>query len=261
MTCSLAAAQAGEPGAPSPVVKVTGHYSSELRAYSRFLPGIREFNRFHQLAPDTTLRFGLVTNSFPMKPLPLALARLESGYLWTSWSEALPVDEDGWFTMPESAEAERRGADVVVSRRNGSDAKWVIDIHTPGLSPQVYRLGDLRLECRVYLAIEWGVWHGRLVMGREQRGVTRPPMDAACGGQHWIFINTRPLPRLRAYVLSEGGRKLRHALNGLPINTTAFELDLSPQGEAPPWSIDARVEFEFYDNSHWDASSAQPTEK
>lgn len=67
---------------------MTGHHASELRPYSRFLPGVREFNQSHQLAPETTLRFGLVTNSFPMKPLPLARARLES-FLWTRWSQAL----------------------------------------------------------------------------------------------------------------------------------------------------------------------------
>lgn len=255
-----AGAQAVDTAQPA-VVAVTGHYASELRAYSRFLPGIREFEHFHDLAPATRLRFGLVTPSFPMKPLPLAQARLESSSFWSSWSQDLPVEEDGWFTIPDSKEAEQRDADVVVSRRKGSDARWVIDVHTPGLPPQVYRLGDLRLECRVYLAIEWAVWHGRLLMGRPHSGLTQPPMDAACSGPRWIFFNTRPWPRLRAYVLREAGRSERHELNGLPINTEAFQLALKQTADTPPWSDGARVEFEFYDSSHWAALSPPPAEK
>jgi hypothetical protein len=253
LVVSLAGAQADNPaGMPEPqVVTVTGNFVSDLRPYSRFLPGVREYKQYHHLAPATELRFGLVTGSFPMKPLPLAKARLEKYSFWSEWSEDLPIQADGWFTIPESAEAERRNANVVISRRNGASVKWMIDVHTPGLPPQVYRLGDLRLECRVYLAIEWAVWHGRLVMGRERRGVFMPPMDSACSGPTSVFFNTRPWPRLQAYVLSEGERKVRHELNGLRINTTSFSLDLSADDASPPWSDDATVEFVFYDESHW----------
>ncbi|TFW35658.1 hypothetical protein [Massilia horti] len=251
--CNLADAQEIDSASASetPVVTITGNFSSDLRPYSRYLPGIREFEQYHQLAPAAELRFCMVTGSFPMKPLRLTKARLEKGFLWNAWSEDLPVQEDGWFTISESEEAERRNANVVVSRRNAASARWVIDVHTPGLPPQVYRLGDLRLECRVYLAIEWAVWHGRLVMGRERDDVNTPPMDAACSGQRWVFVNTRPWPRLQAYVLSEGKRMVRHELNGLRINITSFSLDLSQDEGSPLWSDDARVEFVFFDDSHW----------
>lgn len=77
---------------PTPVVNVTEKFVSTMRPYARFAPGIREYYRHRNLAPATELRFGLVTGSFPMKPLPLAKARLE-GRLW--WSQDLAVLDDG----------------------------------------------------------------------------------------------------------------------------------------------------------------------
>jgi hypothetical protein len=252
LLCNPAGAGEIDPAAASKpqVVTVTGHFYSDLRPYSWYLPGIREFNKYHHLAPDGELRFGLVSAS-SKKPLPLAQARLEStSWLGEDWTLDLPVNEDGWFTIPDSEEAERRRADVVISRRSMASVTWAIEVHTPSLPPQAYRLGDLRLECRVYLAIEWAKWHGRKVMGQDARGVTKPPMDAACG-RRWVFFNTRPWPRLQAYVLSEGERKVRHELNGWFINSRSFSLDLSQDEGSSPWSDDARIEFVFYDNSHW----------
>ena len=237
-----------------PVVKVAEKFVSAMRPYSRFLPGIREYNQHRHLAPATELRFGLVTGSFPMKPLPLAKARLE-GRLW--WSQDLTVLDDGWFVLPDSPDAEKRNADLVVSQRKAHAAKWVLDIHTPSLPPQTYRLGDLRLECRVYLAIEWGAWKGKRIMDIPTRGVTTPPMDRLCNGPESIFINTRPWPRLQAYVLSENGRSQRTELNGLQISSTPLMLKMTDEAEATPWSNDALVEFEFYDTSHW--SKAVPS--
>jgi len=162
LICAPAFAQSSAPadGAAPQVVTITGQVSSDLRPYSRYRPGIVEFKRYRHLAPAAELRFGMVTGSFPMKPLPLVRARLEGQGFWNRYEEDLPIVEDGWFTIPDvpdTVEARRGNASVVVSRRNGSSASWMIDVHTPGLPAQVYRLGDLRLECRVYLAIEWDV--------------------------------------------------------------------------------------------------------
>lgn len=245
--CVPAAAQTtASDGAPPQVVTITADYTSELRPYTRFLPGIREFRDHHALAPAASLRFGLVTGSFPMKPLPLLKASLEPHSLLfksTEWSEDVAVQDDGWFTLPDSPEAERRKADLVIARRSSANVSWMIDVHTPGMAPQIYRLGDLRLECRVYLAIEWAVWHGTLLMGRRSHGVTAPPMDAACGGAGSVFVNTRPWPQLQAYVLREGGRTVRHELHGLRIDRDSFSLDLAPAAET--WSDEALVEFVF----------------
>lgn len=127
----------------------------------------------------------------------------------------------------------------------------MLDIHTPSLPPQTYRLGDLRLECRVHLAIEWGRWKGRRIMDIPTKGVTTPPMDGLCNGPESIFINTRPWPRLQTYVLSENGRSQRTEMNGHQIASSFFMLKMSDEAEAKPWSNDALVEFEFYDTSHW----------
>lgn len=232
---------------PAAVVKVTGQVNRTLRDYRRFLPGIREFNRHRALAPETQLRFGLVTGGFPMKPLPLSRAALESGWFW---EETVPVQEDGWFVLPDSPEAERRGAKVVVGQRRGVHADWVLDIHTPSLPAQVYRLGDLRLECRVYLAIEWATWHGKKIMGQPAQATT-PPMDEQCMGGQTVFFNTRPWPRLKSYTLRDGARSVRQLLPEGHNGRDAFLLQLAAPDGGAPWSDEAQVAFEFFDSSHW----------
>jgi hypothetical protein len=250
-TAVRASETASEP--PVPVIKVTANFESDLRPYKWYLPGVREYHQYQHLAPAAPLRFAMVTPSFPMKPLKISKASLEKKRWFSTWSLPLEVTEDGWFSLPISAEAEARGADVIVSRRNASNARWVIDIHTPTLPFHIYRLGDLRLECRVYLAIEWGIWKGRRVMAKMQsKPVSEPPMDALCGGDSDIFFNTRPWPRLQGYILREGERKVRYELNGLRINVEPLMLSLREPGQAAqPWSDDAQVEFIFYDKSSW----------
>jgi hypothetical protein len=235
LTCNLASAHADDTAAdPKPqVVTVTGNFSTDLRPYSWYLPGLREFRQYHQLAPDAELRFGLVSG-LTRRPLQLAQVRLEKRDLWNEWIRDLPVDEEGWFTLPESEEAERRKANVMISRRSGANVTWVIDVQTPGLPPRTYRLGDLRLECRVYLAIEWDRWRGAKVMGQEAHGVRTPPMDAACNGPSWVFVNTRPWPKLKAYVLRDGERKIGYELKGWPISSKSLPLELPQDKGLPP---------------------------
>lgn len=245
-------AQSGE--APQ-VVTITGNYHSDLRAYSHYAPGLVEFREHRQLAPGAELRFALMTRGGPLKPLPLVKASLEAG----SWHHDLPVSQDGWFTLPDSDEAYRRKAQVRISRRiGGASVGWVIDVHTPGLPAQVYRLGDLRLECRVYLAIEWVSSRGTRLMGRRLRWPIEAPMDKHCGRES-VFINGRPWPRLQAYVISEGNRKVRHELGGLKINNDSLSLALDRGDGGPPWTSDALVEFVFYDGSHWAGESTPAT--
>lgn len=228
------------------VVQVTGQATRSLRDYRQFLPGLREYRAHRQLAPNSQLRFGLVTGTFPIKPLPLAKASLESGWFW---EEPIPVQEDGWFILPDSAEAERRRAKLVVAQRRGVRASWMLDIHTPDLPLASYRLGDLRLECRVYLAIEWGIWKGKKLMGRDA-AIATPPMDQQCMGPQTVFFNARPWPRLKGYTLREGAHSLRQSLEAGHNGRDSFLLQLGGEA-APEWSDDALVEFQFHDNSHW----------
>ena len=235
-------------------ITVTANYQSDLRTYRWYLGGLREYEAHRDLSPGTPLRFGMVTPSFPMKPLTISKASLEKTSASSSWSLPLQVTEDGWFTIPLSKEADERNADVVVSRRNASNARWVIDIHTPTLPPHIYRLGDLRLECRVYLAIEWDLWKGKMLMARYlSKPLQVAPMDEHCSGPKQVFFNTRPWPRVRAYILREGGRTVRYEQPaGWRISSRPFMLRLHDENGAElPWTNDAQVEFLFFDNSSW----------
>lgn len=136
---------------------------------------------------------------------------------------------------------------------------WVIDVHSPGLPAQVYRQGDLCLECRVYLAIEWVTWRGRRLMGKPRRDGSAAPMDEHCGGPS-VFVNGRPWPRLQAWVISEGGRTQRE-LAGLKTDTNALRLALDPGNGAPARSDDALVEFVSHDGSRGIGEPAGPTRR
>jgi hypothetical protein len=244
--CLAARAQAEE----APVVSVTGQVYRDLRAYSHYLPGVREFRDYHALAPDADLRFGLVSGDTG-KTLPLKHAALEMDGAGVQ----LPIVEEGWFTIPEFVQEQYVNGDVVVSWRGRSAVMWVLDVHTPDLPYQVYRVGDLRLECRVYLAIEWAKSRGRRVMGQWRHQEGPKPMNAHCGGTS-VFVNVQPWPKLDAYVISEGGRSVRHDMKGWAIVKDSFMLDLTSEAGAPPWSDDAHVEFVFQDRSHWQTSGA-----
>jgi hypothetical protein len=259
--CGLAAGQADESStAPQPnVVSVTGQVYRDLRPYSHYASGLREFRLHHDLAPKADLRFGLTSNASG-KLLPLKHVKIVMDGLLDHWSVDLPIPEEGWFMIPGLDKTEYEGAGVEVSWRGKGAVMWTLDVHTPDLPYRVYRLGDLRLECRVYLAIEWHSSGGKRVMGVERpqaigrrstpRSKGAPPMDTYCGGSASVFFNAQPWPKLEAYVISEGGRSLRHELAS-PLLREAFQLDLRRQDGAPPWSDDALVEFVFVDKSRW----------
>lgn len=253
-----AQAQAGDvDGAGQPqVVTVTGQVYRDLRPYSHYAPGLREFWQQRHLAPKADLRFGLVSG-LSGKLLPLKHARLVRTALFSSdWSRNLPLPEDGWFTIPGPQNAAFMDADIEVSWRGKGTPSWVLDVHTPDLPYRVYRLGDLRLECRVYLAIEWELKRGKTLMGQPRAAVgteamgSQTPMDFFCAGPRAVFVNTQPWPKLEAYVISEGGRSVGHLFTP-PLLHEAFQLVLEQKDGAPPWSDDALVEFVFLDKSRW----------
>lgn len=145
----LLAAGAALSAEPDQVI-VNGVRNPELRTYRAVSAGLDAFDEYHRLAP-------LVPQArFRMRPRkkdsaapaePLALRIVGDGD-----AIAVPIDADGGFTVPRSQAAYDSDADLVLNQKKGlyrGDA----EVRTPGLPDNVRRMGDLRLECRVKVAI------------------------------------------------------------------------------------------------------------
>ena len=133
-TCALARDDA---------VVVTAVRDPVKKSYRKMLDGAKHFEERHHLAPAATLRFKLL----PRKR-DTAMAGVELEVAADSLGIPLEVAPDGTFVLEESDLARKENARVMPNRKAGT-LTWRADVRTPGLPPNVRRLGDLRLECEV----------------------------------------------------------------------------------------------------------------
>ena len=139
------AAQASEPDQ----VIVNGIRNPELRSYRAVSAGLDAFDDNHGLAPlAPAVRFLLLPRKGAGAPAePLVLRIVGDGD-----SIALPIGADGGFTVPRIQAAWDSDADLVLNQKKGV-YRGDVEVRTPGLPDNVRRLGDLRLQCRVTIAI------------------------------------------------------------------------------------------------------------
>lgn len=122
------------------VVHVNAMKNPEMHSYRAIVAGLDTFDEFHAMAPKVPrLLFAVRSrNSEPLRGDDFALA--------------LPVDADARFEVPRSRQAWDTDAELVLSRKRKEVRVWP-HIRTPGLADNQRRLGDIRLECRVMVAI------------------------------------------------------------------------------------------------------------
>ena len=113
------------------------------KSYRRMVKGIEMFEALHALAPDASLRYRLVPRRPDTETPGVALS-----IVGDSFERSVPLAADRTFTLQRDARALEEDASVRPNRKAGT-LTWRADIRTPGLAPNVRRLGDLRLECRV----------------------------------------------------------------------------------------------------------------
>ncbi len=142
-----ASAEDGEPEDKSQVV-IKGIRSPELKTYRVMAAGLDAFDDRHELAPNATeLRFRLRArrDSADMDGLALRLAGEET-------SIPLPLAADHSFTLPRDPQAARDNAELILNKPKGG-YRWQPEIHSAGVPDGMRRLGDLRLECVVLVAV------------------------------------------------------------------------------------------------------------
>jgi hypothetical protein len=155
-----ACAQDVEPGANREgVVHVNAIKNPEMHSYRAIVAGLDKFDEQHALAPNVPqLRFAVRPRGGAVLAGNLPTAKLSGD----AFSLPLPVGADAVFDVPRSQAAWDADAELVLSRKRKEIMVWP-HVRTPGLADNQRRLGDLRLECQVLIAIVkkevpfWGV--------------------------------------------------------------------------------------------------------
>jgi len=143
-----AVGQDSKPGSPEEI-QVNAMRDPEVRKYAAILAGLDAFDTHHGMAPKVpALTFRIEPKGSAGKPV-LAAARLggDGGF-----SLPLAVDANDLFTVPRSRAALDANSELVINQKRRQYRVTAV-VNSPGLPANVRRLGDLRLECRVQVAI------------------------------------------------------------------------------------------------------------
>lgn len=233
---SGAAGCADTPSAPA--TEADGTRTLSRWPYRAFLAGLDAFDNGHRLAPGGVLRFTLPRKAASADDAGVALDG-KAGH------QVLPLDGIR-FTLPRIDKFDRRDTRVIVAARDKRAARKgpeaapstqgafenlgllpLAEVRTPDLPDGVYRLGDLRLACKVSVAVvkdqtPW--WLNALIAG-----VLRS--TDWCDGANKTTLSTRAAHRFVAVTMRDGAREKR-----LSFDQPRDELPLPPLGQ--DWSDD-----------------------
>lgn len=231
LCCGLAAAAEPSPPGNPDTIHVSAMRDPEVRKYQAILAGLDAFDRHHRLAPQVdALRFRVEPTARATGDGQLA-ARLEGedGFLLP-----LAIDAAGLLEVPRSEAALAADSELLLNQKR---RHYRIEPHvrTPGLPAHVRRLGDLRLECKVMVAIAkeeiplfWVLTINTIMLTSDWCGFFDEKRKARFG-----FHADGPVS---AALLREGERSLELKAKG-----DSFEVPLA----SPEWSDDAVVELTY----------------
>jgi hypothetical protein len=230
MLCCTGATAHAATSTPADVpdtVHVNAIKNPEMRTYRSAEAGFEAYDDYRKLAPSAPLRFRLLhAGGGPATAADGLLLKLQGN----DWSTAIPIDAAGRFGVPRSQAAHDDDALFVLNQKNGLYA-YRADIRTPGLAENVRRLGDLRLECHVNLAVakeKIPFWARALVN-------TVLLTSDWCGKEqvHITFPAERKLVRA---TLREGGKS-----DELKVEGVNYHVPLTVRG----WTDEALIELEY----------------
>lgn len=147
--CAFLSAQALAQEPPKEVV-VKGLKDPELRSFRSVTVGLDTFDEFHGMAPAVgALRFRLKPQESTQDK---SFDTITLKIVGDSDPIPVPVEADGGFTIVRNQKAYDENAELVFNRKRRQFSS-IADIRTPGVPENARRLGDLRLECKVNVAI------------------------------------------------------------------------------------------------------------
>lgn len=228
-------------------VPVNGVKNPEMKSYRAVWAGLDMFDRAHDLAPQVPeARFRIRTNTGKAKCIGMCAASQtriprpdEQTFALRIASENdsvnVPVSPDGQFTVPRIQAAYDDNADLVLNQKTNS-YKISVEVRTPGLPENVRRLGDLRLECKVQVAIakeEIPFWI--VALANSVLLTTDWCMKDKMGDEPVKFSYASPEPLLAATLVDgERSQKLEHGKR-------TFQVPLGDRS----WPDDALIQLEF----------------
>ncbi|MBD8627708.1 hypothetical protein IFT64_12255 [Oxalobacteraceae sp. CFBP 8753] len=207
----------------------------EVRKYTAIVAGLDAFERHHRMAPNAeALRFRVERRAWTDKtpkpgeaPMALRLEGRDGFLLPLTLNDALET------IVPRSSAALAADSELVLNRKRRMYRVTPL-VRSPGLPENVRRLGDLRLECHVMVAI-----------GKEELGLMRTLfVNSVLLTPNWCnFFNAEregfqfdtPATLARA-TLREGDRT-----KDLPVEERNFRVALND----PDWSDEAMIELAF----------------
>jgi len=229
-------------------VHINAMKNPELKSYRAIVAGLDKFDDLHALAPAIPqLRFQVETRG--KGDQPATAAPLAARIATDDFSIPLTLDGDARFSVPRSQAAYDAKAELILNRKQRA-ARVETYVRTPGLADDRYRMGDVRLDCQVKVAIgkeEIPFWANALVnsillttdwcswfKGATPKG----------GDRNWPH---KAGAALSAATLREGERSMLLKVDGktfrLPIGDTS-------------WGNDAMVELVFAEDGAAPVGSA-----
>ncbi|MBC3919599.1 hypothetical protein H8L32_19080 [Undibacterium sp. CY18W] len=205
-------------------VEISSTRDPELKSYRQMYKGLEAFDQQRQLAPAAALKFVLlpVDAKTSLSDLTMRIASEES-------SVPIAVGPDGSFVLPKIPSALTENADLLLNRRKGL-FRWRPDIRSEGVPADKRRLGDLRLECGIWWAVEYD----------DTPYDTRTLFRLLGGACHSSFVTISfwsPRKLSAAYLVSKDRRaKIQISKNGLQFIPPLYDKG---------WADDALIEFEF----------------
>ncbi len=199
-----------------------------LRPYRTMLKGVTAFEKYHRHASQGELRF-ILRASVPGSSIKDVTLRIAG----PSITIPVPIAEDGTFSLPINEAAAADNADMLLNQKKEA-MRWRPYIRSPGLGTNMRRLGDVRLECEVYWAIEQG----------EMSFFTRNALNVIGGPcrSSKVAFGYLLQAKLQNATLVSGERRLTLALakNGMGF---------MPPMHDESWSDDALIELRYADGA------------
>ena len=249
-------AQAQEKSAPAPAlapvtVSASANRDPAEKSYRSIIKGIDLFERERSLSPNGALRFKLLA-----RKRETDMKNIEIEVIGTNTAFAVPVADEQTFTLPRDPQALNEDAQVVPNRK-AQTMTWRADIRTPGLPPNVRRLGDLRLECRVGM-VSGLVSNSGTLAGRLASALLDTPAYCNKKVPLYLFFADRAvfsvtlvsgarrevLPVSQLYAAASDDPKLGNDLAECDCEVLVDRTYFLPLGDAT-WADDTRIEFEY----------------
>ncbi|WP_342118809.1 hypothetical protein [Pseudoduganella sp. OTU4001] len=232
LACAAVGAGAQE---ATPSVEVQGVKNPDMRSYRAVVAGLDAFEKHHALAPAVPeLRFRLAPRSGTEQAAQDAAEPLYLRIVGNGDPIPVPVAPDGTFSVPRVESAYDDDADLILNRKKGV-LKGRPEVRTPGLPENVRRLGDLRLECQVMVAIgkkEIGLMFTLLV---NTIAMTTDWCDMSFNKKK-VNFSFASLRALDGAEIVDGERRM-------PLEVTDYSFQ--PPVAEPEWSNDARIELRY----------------